>query len=100
MGFVSYRYLLLLISGQTFEVTVALKIFWNLNKALSAAKKSQICSGWHYVQNNQLVSRGTRANIISLRFCVTSTIYDGLCVLSSNTLNPKRQSSFQRFQKM
>ena len=39
MSFVSYRYLLLLISGQTFEVTVVLKFFWNLNKALSAAKK-------------------------------------------------------------
>ena len=32
MGFVSYPHLILLISGQTFEVTVAHKKFWELNK--------------------------------------------------------------------
>ena len=30
MGFVSYPYLVFVISGQTFEVTVALNFFWIL----------------------------------------------------------------------
>ena len=34
MSFVSYPHSILLISGQTFEVSVALKKFWDLNKAL------------------------------------------------------------------
>ena len=38
MGFVSYPYLILLISGQTFEVTVAHENFWELNKALVQTK--------------------------------------------------------------
>ena len=29
MGFVSYSHLILLISGQIFEITVVLKLFWN-----------------------------------------------------------------------
>ena len=33
MSFVSYPYLILLISGQTFEVTKRKKIFWKLNRA-------------------------------------------------------------------
>ena len=37
MSFVSYRYLLLLISGQTFEVTVALFFFLE-------SKQSPLCS--------------------------------------------------------
>ena len=32
MCFVSYSYLILLISGQMFEVTVVLKTFWELNE--------------------------------------------------------------------
>ena len=40
MSFVSYQHLILLISGQTFEVTVAHENFWKLNKLLSHQKES------------------------------------------------------------
>ena len=36
MGLVSYSYLILLISDQTFEVTVACENFWELNGALKS----------------------------------------------------------------
>jgi len=34
MGFVSYLYLILRISGQTLQVTVARENFWELNRLL------------------------------------------------------------------
>ena len=39
MSFVSYSHLILLISGQTFEVTVVHKKFWELNRTLVSRKK-------------------------------------------------------------
>jgi len=38
MGFVSCPHLILLISGQTFEVTVALGKFWKLNRPIDPTK--------------------------------------------------------------
>ena len=35
MGFINYPYLILLINDQTFEVTVALEKFWDLNKTVN-----------------------------------------------------------------
>ena len=37
IDFVSYPYLILLISGQTFEITLAHKFFWELNRPLEQA---------------------------------------------------------------
>ena len=59
MGFVSYPHLILLISGQMFEVTVAHEIFWELNGPLDTprlyaiARKTMfhlVCSGFGFLQ--------------------------------------------------
>ena len=36
MSFISYSYLILLISGQTFEITLAYEKFWELNGVMEA----------------------------------------------------------------
>ena len=47
MGFLSYSYLIFLISGQTSEVTVAHEKFWKLNSPLISLISDQIAKSFY-----------------------------------------------------
>ena len=49
MSFISYPHLILLISGQTFKVTVACEKFWELNGALARELNYRKQADWNAI---------------------------------------------------